>query len=180
MRIRRIAVSAASVLALAAAGATYAAQSQASAQGPSLPAQVRAATAPYHDLSTAQDAGWNVLFHDVTGQTCIEDLGTPSMGGMGYHYVNPGNIGSTDPAQPAAVIYAGNPRHQRLVGVEYLVPDSPTGSASMPSIDGQDFMYTPPGNRILGDTAFWSLHVWAWDHNPSGMYSMWNPKVSCP
>ena len=38
----------------------------------------------------------------------------------------------------------------------------------------------PPGNRFLGATAFWSLHVWAWEHNPSGTYAMWNPKITCP
>jgi hypothetical protein len=180
MRIRRLVVAAVSALALAAAGATYASQGAASARGGTLPSQIRAATAPFHSLATAQDAGWDVAFHDVNGLACIEDLGTPSMGGMGYHYVNPAHIGSTDPAQPAAVIYAGNPRHQRLVGVEYLVPDSPTGSVAMPTLEGQDFMYTPPGNRILGDTGFWALHVWVWDHNPSGMYAMWNPTISCP
>jgi hypothetical protein len=42
------------------------------------------------------------------------------------------------------------------------------------------FMYTEPGNRFLGPTGFWSLHVWAWDQSPAGTYAMWNPKITCP
>ena len=121
------------------------------------------------------------LFQDVNGLTCIEDTGTPSMGGMGFHWVNGANIGSTDPAEPAALIYAPGPSgHVRFAGMEYLVPDVPTDSVSQPFLGDQGFMYTPPGNRFLGDTGFWSLHVWAWDHSPAGLYSMWNPAISCP
>ena len=43
---------------------------------------------------------------------------------------------------------------------------------------GQMFMLTPAGNRY-GLPAFYSLHVWVWMHNPSGMFSMWNPSVHC-
>src|SRR5262245_15302194 len=173
-------------LAVLAVGAALAAGTSYAAARPSAPsaptagsqlAQIRAATAAFHDLDAAKAAGWNVPFQDINGLSCIEDLSTPSQGGMGYHWVNPDNIGSTDPAEPAAVIYAG--KNKRLVGVEYLVPD-PTGTTPMPMLNGQDFMYTPAGNRFLGPTAFWSLHVWAWDPSPSGIYSMWNPRISCP
>jgi hypothetical protein len=27
--------------------------------------------------------------------------------------------------------------------------------------------------------AFYELHVWAWKNNPSGMFTDWNPNVSC-
>ncbi len=27
--------------------------------------------------------------------------------------------------------------------------------------------------------AFYELHVWAWEENPSGSFSDWNPRVSC-
>ena len=180
MGIRRLLVSAVSVLAVTAAGATYVAQSQADAQGPTLPAQIRAATAQYHSLAVARQAGWNTLFQDVNGLTCIADTDTPSMGGMGFHWINGANIGSTDPTRPAALIYAPGPSgHVRFAGMEYLVPD-PTGTTPQPFLGDQGFMYTPPGNRFLGDTGFWSLHVWAWWPSPDGLYSMWNPRISCP
>ena len=44
-------------LVLASVGAASASTS--SAKGGTLPAQIRAATAKYHSLSAAQDAGWN-------------------------------------------------------------------------------------------------------------------------
>src|SRR5690242_4463721 len=172
---------AAACLALAGAGAVYASAS-ASPGSPTAGKQlseIRSATAKYHRLSVAQNAGWSTLFQDVNGLTCIEDTDTPSMGGMGYHWVNGANVGSTDPLKPAALIYAptggGN---VRLAGMEYLVPD-PNEDIAQPFLNGVGFMWTPPGNRFLGDTGFWSLHVWAWDHNPHGTYDMWNPKISC-
>jgi hypothetical protein len=182
MRIRRMVVAATAALALAGTGAAYASTtSGASAKGGTLPAQIRAATAKYHSLPAAQHAGWDTLFQDVNGLTCIEDTDTPSMGGMGFHWVKGANIGSTDPAQPAALIYAPGPSgHLRLAGMEYLVPDVPTGSVAQPFLGDQGFMYTPPGNRFLGDTGFWSLHVWAWWPSPAGLYSMWNPRINCP
>src|SRR5919199_2139950 len=133
MRLHRALAAATLVLGLAAVGAGYAASSAANAQGGTLPSQIRAATARYHDLGAAQRAGWNTLFQDVNGVTCIEDTETPSMGGMGFHWVNGANVGSTDPAQPAALIYAPGPSgHLRLAGMEYLVPDVPTGTVPQP------------------------------------------------
>jgi hypothetical protein len=177
---RRLLAATTAVLALAGAGAAYSGATAAHAKGGTLPAQIRAATAQYHDLAKAQHAGWNGLFTDVNGLTCIEDTDTPSMGGMGFHWVNGDNIGSTDPTRPAALIYAPGPSGQvRLVGMEYLVPD-PNGDAPQPFLGDQPFMYTPANNRFLGPTAFWSLHVWAWEPSPAGLYSMWNPRISCP
>ena len=179
---RMIAVAVA-LAALAASGAAYAS----AAASPSSPtagkqlAEIRAATAKYHSLATAKQAGWNVLFADINGLTCIADTDTPSMGGMGYHWINPNNVGSTDPLKPAALIYASTGGgNQRLAGMEYVVRDVPTGSVSQPFLNGQGFMYNEPGNRFMGPDAFWSLHIWAWDHNPSGTYAMWNPKITCP
>jgi hypothetical protein len=182
---RRIgATLAAACLALSVAGAAYATSSASASPGAptegSQLAKIRAATAKYHDLGTAQKAGWSGLFQDVNGLTCIADTDTPSMGGMGYHWVNGANVGSTDPTEPAALIYASTGGgNVRLAGMEYLVPD-PEQVIAQPFLNGHGFMWTPPGNRFLGDTGFWSLHVWAWEHNPSGTYEMWNPKITCP
>lgn len=179
MNLRRLAAAGAVVGALGVAGAVYNATPAAGTAG-NVPAQIRAATAQYHSLAAAKAAGWNTLFADVNGLTCIVDTDTPSMGGMGYHWINGANIGSTDPTKPAALIYQSSPTGgSQLVGMEYLVPD-PNGDVAQPFLGDQPFMFTPAGNRFLGDTAFWSLHVWAWDHNPSGLYAMWNPRVTCP
>jgi hypothetical protein len=175
---------AAACLTLAGAGAAYSstAASASSAQptaGKQLPT-IRAATAKFHSLGAAQHAGWNTLFQDVNGLTCIEDTDTPSMGGMGFHWINGANIGSSDPLKPAALIYApSGGGNVRFAGMEYLVPD-PDGTTPQPFLNGVGFMHTEAPNRFLGDTPFWSLHVWAWDHNPMGTYAMWNPKITCP
>jgi len=181
MSLRRVLAATTVGLALATSGATYLSGSSASASPGTLPSQIRAATAQYHSLDAAKAAGWNTLFQDVNNLTCIEDTDTPSMGGMGFHWINGDNIGSTDPTKPAALIYAPGPSgHVRFAGMEYLVPDTPTGPVPQPFLGDQGFMYTPPGNRFLGDTGFWSLHVWAWEPSPSGLYSMWNPRIHCP
>jgi hypothetical protein len=178
--VRSRLAAATAALALAAAGATYAGQASASAKGGTLPSQIRAATAKYHSLEAAKAAGWDTLFADVNGLTCIEDTDTPSMGGMGFHWLDLDNLGSTDPLKPLALIYApSGGGNVRLAGMEYLVPD-PDGTTPQPFLNGVGFMHTPANNRFLGPTAFWSLHVWAWDHNPMGTYEMWNPKITCP
>jgi hypothetical protein len=183
MRGRAGLAAALACLALAGAGAAYTSASAspgAPTAGKQL-ADIRAATAKYHSLSLAQHDGWNILFADINGLTCIEDTDTPSMGGMGFHWINPANVGSTDPLKPAALIYApSGGGGVRFAGMEYVVRDVPTGSVPQPSLNGVPFMYTPPGNRFMGPDGFWSLHVWAWDHNPHGTYDMWNPKISCP
>ena len=56
----------------------------------------------------------------------------------------------------------------------------PRDAVAQPFLGDQPFMYTPPGNRFLGSTGFWSLHVWAWWPSPAGIYSMWNPRINCP
>ena len=47
-----------------------------------------------------------------------------------------------------------------------------------PILMGQLFDYMDAPNRF-GLPAFYSLHVWAWKFNPEGVFSMWNPRVSC-
>ncbi len=143
-------------------------------------AVVRASTAAYHNLGIAQARGYAILA-DTAGKTCIDE---PGVGGMGVHYVNGDLVG--DPAirasQPEAVVYApaANGRLE-LAAVEYVVIKSAWDAthSSAPSLFGHEFMVTDAPNRY-GLPAFYSLHVWAWDHNPMGTFEMWNPDVVCP
>lgn len=141
-------------------------------------AQLRAATARYHDLDVAKAQGYG-LFTDAKGIACIAN---PPLGAMGVHYVNGALLGTLDPLKPQALVYAptGDGR-LRLAAVEYVVFQEPWDAAHpdmAPMLFGQMFMLTPAGNRY-GLPAFYSLHVWVWMHNPSGMFSMWNPNVHC-
>ena len=143
-------------------------------------AVVRAATAAYHYVGIPQAKGYAILA-DTAGKTCIDQ---PGVGGMGIHYVNGDLVG--DPAinawQPEAVVYRPTTGGRlRLAAAEYVVIKSAwdAGHAAPPSLFGHEFMVTDAPNRY-GLPAFYSLHVWAWDHNPAGPFEMWNPDVVCP
>jgi hypothetical protein len=123
-------------------------------------AQVRAATARYHDVEAALADG----FAPPPDGHCVDG---PD-GAMGYHYVHMGRVGQLDPTLPQVLLYAPRPDGGlRLVGVEYL---SPTGG----ELFGQPFRdFSPP----FGDDT--ALHVWLWQANPAGMFASFNPNVRC-
>jgi hypothetical protein len=139
------------------------------AQGQSDLGAVRAATAQFHRAEVALAAGYLQPGLDE----CVE---LPGVGGMGYHFVNPGLLfdADLDPLYPEALVYAPGPQGQmRLVAVEYIVP-APFWDANqgLPSVLGQDLLYNPHLDA-------YALHVWVWKHNPAGMFEDWNPTVSC-
>ena len=129
-------------------------------------AAARAATAPYHRFEAADSAGYDFLFMDM----CMED---PSLGGMGYHYVNTNLLDAElDVSQPEAVMYEPGPNGQlKLVGLEYVIPKDAWTSEDPPVLMGQELK--------LNAFDLWALHVWIWKHNPSGIFASWNPDVSC-
>lgn len=144
-------------------------------------AEVRAATARFTDVATAQAAGYGLL-RDAAGISCIDN----AAGGMGIHYVNVDLVldPALDPAMPEVLVYDPDKHgNLRLVAVEYVVFDSDDRVAP-PSLFGRELHRLPgageplPQNRY-GLPAFYELHVWAWKHNPSGMFEDWNPRVSC-
>ncbi len=141
-------------------------------------AQLRAATALYHDLGQANKHGYR-LFTDAKGIACIAN---PPVGAMGVHYVNGALLGTLDPLKPQAMVYApGNDGSLHLAAVEYVVFQASWDAVHpdmAPMLFGQMFMLTPAGNRY-GLPAFYSLHVWVWMQNPSGIFAMWNPNVKC-
>lgn len=127
---------------------------------------LRLATAPYHSLDNAIEAGWT---EDLTG--C---LSSPA-GGMGHHYVD-WNIffdNQVDPLRPELLVYAPTPSGgRRLVAVEYLVFASSLGSDPVPELFGQTFHFNPVVQA-------WVLHVWLWQGNRDGLFADWNPSISC-
>lgn len=141
-------------------------------------AELRAATARFHDIEAAREAGYVILFDPDgagPGSACLAQADAA----MGEHYVDPGLLfdqGALDVAAPEALIYepAKNGRY-RLVGVEYVIPFSdlpPTAPA--PILFGQAFMPNHnPGFQL------WALHVWAWRDNPDGIFAPYNPTVTC-
>ena len=137
----------------------------------------RAATAGFHQVEAAKAAGYGE-FRDAANIACIE---TPGVGVMGIHYVNGALVsdGVVDAATPEALVYQpiGNGK-LRLVAVEYIVFYSKWAGGSKPSLFGQDFKLIWTPNRY-GIPAFYELHAWVWQNNPSGMFKDWNPSGSC-
>ncbi len=160
------------ILTSAATAATAAAQ-------PDGLSTARAATAGYHDVHAALAAGYG-LFTDAAGIACIDK---PGVGAMGIHFVNGGLVGdaTVDAATPEALVYEPEPNGRlRLVAVEYIVFQSAWDAVnhSPPSLFGEQFELVTAGNRY-GIPAFYELHAWIWKHNPSALFSDWNPLVGC-
>ena len=157
-------------------------------------AQVRQATARFHNVDAAIAAGYTAWSPDpfAANATCP----TSAEGNMGYHLVNVGLRGGAanpaagdavlDPLRPEMLLYekrADGKMH--LVGVEYLVFTAAWervhgGGGAAPTVLGQPLLaslHTFPGNA--NPIPHYELHVWIWASNPLGMFYPWNPTVSC-
>ncbi len=152
-------------------------------------AAVRRATAKYHNVDAALADGYIAL------EECVE---LPGVGGMGVHYLNPASFGQALTTrqvtleQPPALLYEDRGGKLHLVGVEYFYPivlasgetwwrnDVPDGDlAPAPTLFGRHFD-GPMAGHSPEMPAHYDLHVWLWKGSPSGIFSMWNPSVSCP
>jgi hypothetical protein len=137
---------------------------------------VREATARFHDVEAAENEGYHLAFGCVSG---------PDSGAMGLHYVNMALVGDgiLDPAKPEIIIYEPQPKGgRRLIGADFLVfaeqwhQNNPM--LGPPELGGQLLHLFEAPNRF-GLPNFYTLHVWAWKDNPTGMFVNWHSKVSC-
>jgi hypothetical protein len=128
-------------------------------------AQVRGQTARFSSLAQAERAGYAEASH------CVSH---PELGAMGYHFVNFGLVDPVfDPMEPEALLYAPDGRGGfTLVGVEYIVID-----IGQPRPHFGDHPFDIGGAPV--PVPHWTLHVWAHAENPSGVFSPFNPNVSC-
>ena len=130
-------------------------------------AEVKAVTQDYHDFDAAVAAGW-----DAALSPCVEH---PELGGMGYHYGRmeymDGRAVHTD---PQVLLYEPlEDGSMEFIGVEYIIPFSiHPADAEPPVLFGEEYHQNP-------QQEIWALHVWTEKENPSGLFSDWNPNVSC-
>ena len=126
-------------------------------------AQVRAATAAFHDTDAALNAGFAPML------PCFD---SPA-GGMGQHFINGYNLThAPDLTHPAALVYEPRDTGYKLAAVEYVMPGSPNDTP--PVLMGQTFTYLP-------ELQVWKLHAWIWQPNPDGMFADYNPTIQkCP
>ena len=139
-------------------------------------AQVRQATAKYHDVNVALADGF------IRTPECVE---SPD-GGMGIHFINPARL--MDPVEnirePEVLLYVETVDGFKLIGVEYFygigAPDTsiPNPAPPAPVLFGRPFD-GPMDPHEPGQPPHYDLHVWIWENNPSGMFAIWNPNVSC-
>lgn len=124
---------------------------------------LRRATSSYTSFAAAQAAGYSERLTD-----CMAD----PTGGMGYHYGKVAYIdGNARLLEPEILMYEPQPDGSlRFVGIEFVVPLS---ASTTPPV-----LFDIPFHR---NEAFqlWVLHVWLYKDNPSGIFSDWNPTVSC-
>jgi hypothetical protein len=126
---------------------------------------VRSATAKFHSTNQAIMSGYEPDDHCVSA---------PGLGGMGYHWVNPSLVDPVfDPLKPEAILYAAGPGStMRLIGLEYIVIN-----VGQPAPMFGDQPFDVGGTPI--PVPHWSLHIWLYEHNPSGLFAPFNPNVSC-
>jgi len=139
-------------------------------------AKVRHATARFLNINVALAEGW------VPATPCVSG---PDTGAMGVHLVLPPRLDDAvlDATRPEALIYeptAGG--SMRLVGVEFIVIANVwalhNAPPAVPALEGNLLNFVGEPNRF-GLPAFYELHVWAWEHNPSGSFADWNTHVTC-
>lgn len=137
----------------------------ATASRPDLLHAVRRLSARFHSERQAARHGYVSTVHCVSSPA----------GGMGVHWLRESLVDPVfDPLHPETLLFAPGPDGKpRLVAVEYIVID--VGQPA-PTFGGQAFDVggAPP------PVPHWSLHVWLWKDNPSGLFAAFNPDVSCP
>ena len=148
--------------------------SQSRADSERLIAQMRAATAKYHNINVARAEGY---VDDGFG--CVSD---PVLGGMGWHLIqedlhaDPG----IDPLAPELLIYEPQKNGgMKLVAVEYEVYQADwwgAGNSQAPSLLDKPFEPLV----FEGIPPVFGLHVWLWQPNPAGILEDFNPSVTCP
>jgi hypothetical protein len=123
-------------------------------------AQVRRATAKYHDISEAMADG----YVDI-------DVFIPQ---MGFHYLKPSFLDADFTLdKPELLVYAADPvkNRFRLVCVEYAVPTDLASEPPEGFTGDEDHWHR---NEEFG---LWTLHVWVWLENPNGMFTELNPRA---
>ena len=122
---------------------------------------------------------------------------------MGYHYVKPDLLGLTAPIggrvngtgtytgvnPPAILLYMDDANAEggkRLVGIELLVFAEAWHASNKqpPKYRGREYDYmadnpATPQDEAHGFMPHYDLHIWLFEHNPSGLYTQWNPALSC-
>lgn len=136
---------------------------------------IKDATKQYRDVDAAVADGY------LPTDACSA---IPGVGGMGYHYFNPGyaSDGVVDPRKPEVLLYHAAANGELVLGgVEYFAADAdqdPATADDRPYLYGQPFDGPMLGHEP-GMPVHYDLHVWLYTKNPNGLLDPWNPRVTC-
>lgn len=123
-------------------------------------AQVRSATAKYHNISKAREDG----YVDI-------DVFAP---GQGFHYLKPEILDAQfELDKPELLVYAvdHSTNRLRLVCIEYAVP------VNLSATPPEGFTGDADHWHLNEDFGLWTLHCWVWLENPNGMFAEVSPRV---
>jgi hypothetical protein len=130
-------------------------------------AEVRRATARYHDVDAAVADGFVPVVDE-----CEDRL---DEGRVGIPYANFDRLldGVLDPSKPDALLYEpGKNGRLVLVAAELAIPYPLWNAATAPSFLGHAF-------QREDEFGVYGLHLWVWRDNPNGTFAIGNPRVSC-
>lgn len=129
-------------------------------------AELRHATAAYHDVAVAMEDGFEQIL------PCIERPDGP--GGLGIPYGKLDRFdANVDLSEPEILFYEPQKNGSlRLVGAEPVIPIALWTESTPPSLFGREFHRNE-------EHGLYGLHMWVWRHNPDGMFAFWHPDVSC-
>jgi hypothetical protein len=130
-------------------------------------AEVRRATARYHDVEAALADGFVPLVEE-----CEDRAGE---GRVGIPYANFARVldGVIDPSKPDALLYEpGKNGRMNLVAAELAIPYALWSAAAAPTFLGATF-------QREDEFGVFGLHIWVWRENPNGTFAIANPNVSC-
>jgi hypothetical protein len=141
-------------------------------------AELRQATAAYHDINVALGEGF-VLGINGGVKLCVAH---PTLGAMGYHYSRQDRFDDVtiSELEPEVLVYhtAGD-GSLKLGAVEWVVP-----KAAWEAVHG---VGAPPpvvygvALTVINPVLNWYVaHAWIWKRNPTGILMDWNPRVTCP
>jgi hypothetical protein len=173
------------------------------APGPGEPtlAEVKSATERFRDVSVALKEGY--IRDPFELCETADMMGQPaSQGAMGVHYFRPDLLGITEPPsprvdgvgthtdfrKPSILIYEPQADgSMALVAVENLVfakSWKATGKSAPPTFHGvpYDTMVDDPATRTDAAHMFaphFDRHVWIYRDNPNGIFTPFNPAVTC-
>src|SRR4051794_37008482 len=129
-------------------------------------AQVRRATARFHDLDAALDAGYELGWVNGAGTRIIPGcVASPTAGAMGFHYFHPSLMADTavNLDEPEVLVYApDDDGGLRLVAVEWVArgPNSnPRGVSEPPTVLGM------PMHILVPAVGFYIMHAWIWQQD---------------